>query len=104
MSTEIFWLTAVTVYTLLLSLPYAYIRVSKIGVKQLFLNPLPGDDPFEIPWGHRAYRAHMNAVGNLGAVAALALSVHVTGASNDITERAAAIYFGLDSPMLLRPS
>ncbi len=93
MSTEIFWLTAVTVYTLLLSLPYSYVRISKIGVKQLLLVPPLGDAPFEKAWAHRAYRAHMNAIENLGAFAALTLSVHVTGASNATTELAAAVFF-----------
>jgi len=60
---------------------------------RLAANPLPGDDPFEDQWAHRAYRAHMNAVENLVVFAPLVLAVQVSGAGNDITAMASATYF-----------
>jgi uncharacterized MAPEG superfamily protein len=97
LSPEIFWLVLVATFTLILWLPYGYYRVSrmipKIGLVRLAANPLPGDDPFDDDWAHRSYRSHMNAVENLVVFAPLALAVHVTGSSNDVTALAAAIYF-----------
>lgn len=97
MSSEIFWLTLTAAFTVVLWLPYAYYRVSrtipKVGFVRLAADPLPGDDPFEDKWAHRAYRTHMNAVENLVVFAPLAVAVHVTGSSNDITVAASATYF-----------
>jgi len=93
MSSEIYWLTLTTVLTALLFVPYAVVRVRKIGFSRVLMDPLPGDDPFEKAWAHRAYRAHMNAIECLTTFAPLALAVHVTGASNMITEKACATYF-----------
>ena len=93
MSSEIYWLTLTTIMTPLLIVPYAIIRVRKIGFVQVFTNPLPGDDPFEQEWTHRAYRAHMNAVENLIVFAPLVLAVVVTGSGNEVTALASATYF-----------
>lgn len=92
MTNEIYWLTLTTAYTALLWIPYAIVRIRRTGW-QVFINPLPGDDPFEQAWAHRTYRAHMNAVENLVIFAPLALSVHVTGSSNEVTTIACATYF-----------
>ncbi len=93
MSTEIYWLTLTTVLTALLVSPYAVYRVSRIGLARLLVNPLPGDDPFEDEWAHRAYRAHMNAFENLILFAPLVLAVQLTGSNNETTAMAAAVYF-----------
>lgn len=97
MSSEIFWLTLTAAFTVVLWLPYGYYRVSrmipKIGFVRLAADPLAGDDPFEDKWAHRAYRTHMNAVENLVVFAPLVLAVQVTGANNDITAVASAVYF-----------
>ncbi len=93
MTNEIFWLVLTTVLTPLLIVPYAIVRVKKIGIVRVFTRPLPGDDPFEKEWPHRAYRAHMNAVENLAVFTPLALAVPVTGSSNHVTELACATYF-----------
>jgi uncharacterized MAPEG superfamily protein len=90
---EIFWLALTAVYTALLVIPYAIPRVRKIGLLRVFTNPLPGDDPFEQEWAHRAYRAHMNAIENIAVFAPLALAVHTTGSGNEITAQACAVYF-----------
>jgi len=94
---ELFWLTLNATFSVMLWLPYGYYRVSraipKIGFMRLAANPLPGDDPFDNDWPHRAYRAHMNAVENLVVFAPLALAVTVTGTANEITATACATYF-----------
>ena len=94
MSNEIYWLTLTTVITAFMVLPYAIYRVKKLGgLWQVFLTPLPGDHPFDDEWAHRAYRAHMNAFEGLALFAPLAISVHITGMSNEITGIACATYF-----------
>ncbi len=93
MSSEIFWLGMTTVYTALLVAPYAANRIGRMGLAQVFLNPLPGDDPFDEAWAHRAYRSQMNAFENLALFAPLAVGVHVTGTSNEITAIASATFF-----------
>ena len=60
---------------------------------RLLTNPLPGDDPFEVKWAHRAYRAHMNAIENIVIFAPLVLAVQVVGINNEITAQACAVYF-----------
>jgi len=92
-TSEIYWLTCTAILTLLLVFPYAINRIRRIGFLKLLSNPLPGDDPFEQAWAHRAYRAHMNAIENLVVFAPLALAVTVTNTSNPITALACAVYF-----------
>jgi uncharacterized MAPEG superfamily protein len=92
MTSEIYWLTLTAVLTPLLIVPYAYVRIRRIGWR-VFTNPLPGDDPFRQEWAHRAYRAHMNAIENIAIFAPLAIAVHVTGSGNEITAQACAVYF-----------
>jgi len=95
MSVEIYWLVWTVILTAAMVLPYAGYRIGRIGVAQVFLNPLPGDDPFEAKWAHRAYRAQMNAFEGLALFAPLAIAVHVTGMGNDITAAACMSYFWL---------
>jgi len=92
-TSEIFWLTCTAVLTLLLVIPYAFARIKRIGFLKLLTNPLPGDDPFEQAWAHRAYRAHMNAIENLVVFASLALAVVISESSSEITATACATYF-----------
>lgn len=93
MTSEIYWLTLSAVYTVLLIVPYAAVRIRRIGFLRLFASPLPGDDPFQQEWAHRAYRAHMNAIENIAVFAPLALAVVVTDSGNEVTAQACAIYF-----------
>ena len=93
LSNEIYWLTLTSGLTLLLVFPYAFVRIKRIGFIQLLSNPLPGDDPFEQAWAHRAYRAHMNAIENLVVFTPLVLVVIVTNSANEITATASAVYF-----------
>ena len=92
-SSEIYWLTLTTLLTALLFIPYAYIRIAKITFFGALRRPVPGDAPFEEAWGHRAYRAHMNAFESLIVFAPLAIAVHVTGSANEITAAACQIHF-----------
>jgi len=94
MSDEIYWLTWNVVLTAAMVVPYAIYRMKKLGgIWQVFLTPLPGDNPFDDAWAHRAYRAHMNAFEGIALFAPMALAVHVTGISNDVTVLACATYF-----------
>ena len=93
MSDEIFWLALVTAYTSVLWIPYAVVRIGRIGWARVFIDPLPGDDPFDRAWAHRSYRAHMNAFEGLITFAPVALGVAITGTSNEVTQLAAATYF-----------
>ena len=93
MTTEIYWLTMVTLLSGLLFIPYAYYRIARIGLVRLLIDTLPGDDPFDAEWPHRAYRAHMNALENLVIFAPLVLAVHLTGSNNEITSQACMVYF-----------
>lgn len=96
LSSEIYWLVLTTIMTPLIIVPYASVRIAKISFLVALKSPLPGDDPFEKSWAHRAYRAHMNAIENLAIFAPLALAVQITGSGNDVTAIACATYFGHD--------
>ncbi len=93
MAPEIYWLTLTVIFTALLWIPYATVRIAKIGFVRLVMDPLPGDDPFDKPWAHRAYRAHMNAIEALSIFAPIAIAVYITGSSNEVTAVAAASFF-----------
>jgi len=93
MAPEIYWLVLTAVFTSLLWIPYATVRIARIGFVRLVMNPLPGDDPFDRPWAHRAYRSHMNAIEALSIFAPLAIAVYVTGSGNEVTAVAAASFF-----------
>lgn len=93
MTGEIYWLTLTTLFSSLLFIPYAYVRISNIGFVRLLVSPLPGDDPFEKAWAHRAYRAHMNAIENIVIFAPLVLAVQLTGLNNEVTLQACMVYF-----------
>lgn len=90
---ELFWLTMTAAWTAMLWMPYAFVRIRKIGWTRVFINPLPGDDPFDIEWAHRAYRSHMNAVETLVPFAAITLAVVVAGEASVISANAAAVFF-----------
>jgi len=94
MSPEIYWLTLSIVLTALMVTPYAAYRTRKLGgLWQVFVRPLPGDNPFDDEWAHRAYRAHMNAFEAIALFAPLAIAVHVTGMGNEVTAYASATFF-----------
>jgi len=94
LSSELYWLGWNIVLTAVMVIPYATYRTIKLGgLLQVFKTPLPGDNPFDDAWAHRAYRAHMNAFEGIALFAPAAIAVHVSGAGNEITAMAAAVYF-----------
>ena len=94
MPAEIYWLTWNVVLTAAMVIPYALYRMNNLGgLWQVFLTPLPGDNPFDDEWAHRAYRAHMNAFEGIALFAPVAIAVYVTGISNEITALASATFF-----------
>jgi len=94
LSGEMYWLTWNVVLTAFMVIPYAVYRTGKLGgLLQVFKTPLPGDSPFDDAWAHRAYRAHMNAFEGIALFAPLAIAVHVSGVSNEVTVIACATYF-----------
>ena len=93
MPPEIYWLILSALLTAFLWLPYGGYRIAKIGFARLLLDPLPGDDPFDAKWAHRAYRVHMNALETMATFAPIAIAVPLTGAGNGITAMAASVYF-----------
>jgi len=94
LSAELYWLTWNVVLTAAMVIPYATYRTIKLGgLFQVLKRPLPGDSPFDDAWAHRAYRAHMNAFEGIALFAPVALAVHVSGMSNEVTAMCSAIYF-----------
>lgn len=93
-SSEIYWLGWSIILTAAMVIPYAAYRTKKIGgLWQVFLTPLPGDNPFDDEWAHRAYRAHMNAFESIAVFAPAALMIEVTGTGTEFTATVAAAYF-----------
>lgn len=90
---ELFWMALTAAWTAILFAPYAVVRIKKIGWGRVMIDPLPGDDPFEKAWAHRAYRAHMNAIETFATFAPVAIAVSLSGASTETTVMAAQIYF-----------
>ncbi len=93
MTSEIYWLVLTVILSTVQVVPYAAYRIGKIGLGQALLNPLPGDDPFDKAWAHRAYRAHMNSFENLTLFAPIVLAVAFTDSGNAATAMWAQVYF-----------
>ena len=93
-SDEMFWLACTVVLTAAMVIPYAAYRTIKLGgLWQVFLRPLPGDNPFDAEWAHRTYRAHMNAFEAIALFAPAVIAVQLTGSSTEMTAMASAAYF-----------
>jgi len=90
---ELYWLALTAIWTAMLWMPYAFVRIRRIGWVRVFVDPLPGDDPFDIEWAHRAYRSHMNAIETLVPFAAVTLAVVASGQTGPVTAGAAAVFF-----------
>ena len=72
--------------------PYILNRIAEMGLWPALRNPQPDGAP-EAAWAWRSICAHRNAVENLVVFAALAVVVHLSGAANETTAVAAAVYF-----------
>ncbi len=91
---EMFWLACTVILTALMVIPYAAYRLKRIGgLWQAFMRPLPGDDPFDDDWPHRAYRAHMNAFESIALFAPAIIAIQLSGANSHLTSLAAAVHF-----------
>jgi len=92
LTTELYWLTAVTVLTGLLWVPYILQLIGQMGMIGALWDA-EGAHPHEAPWAQRAKRAHYNAVENLAVFAPLTLLVVGLGLNDGVTAGAAVIYF-----------
>ena len=84
-------LTAVTVFTAVLWVPYILNMIAVRGLKDAVGYP---SEPAPLsPWAAKMKAAHSNAVENLVVFAVLVLIADVAGISSDNTVLAANVYF-----------
>lgn len=87
------WYAALTAgFTALIWLPYGMNRILEDGLWGSLQNPQPDARP-KAKWAFRMINAHRNAIENLTIFATLAVIVHISGLSNEMTAMAAAIFF-----------
>jgi len=92
MSIEIYWLTLTALMTALFWVPYVLNRFIEIGILPAITNPNTDAKP-RAAWAQRMMNAHSNAVENLVVFAALAMSIHLTGTSTELSATAVKVYF-----------
>jgi uncharacterized MAPEG superfamily protein len=91
MTTEIWWLAAVSLATALMWIPSTLALMREQGMTTALGNR---DDLGALsPWAARAKRAHENAVHNLVLFAAVVLAAHAAGATGAATATATMVYF-----------
>ena len=91
MSSELMSLTAVTVFTAVLWVPYILNLIAVRGIMDAVGYP---EDPDPLsPWAAKMKAAHANAVENLVVFAALVLIANAAGVSTDATVLACQVYF-----------
>ena len=91
MSTELYYLTLVTLFTAVMWVPYILNLIVVRGVADAVGYP---EDPKPIaPWAQRMKAAHYNAVENLVVFAALVLAAQAAGVSNEATVTASVVFF-----------
>ncbi len=91
MTSELTLLTWVTALTAVMWVPYVLNTIMVRGIKDAVGYP---DDPKPVaPWAARMKAAHYNAVENLVIFAALVLTLHAAGISNEMTVIACQVYF-----------
>jgi len=91
MSTELVYLTWVTILTGVLWIPYILDRIATGGLLEAVgypANPKP-----QSAWAVRLKKAHANAVENLVVFAALVLVAHAAGISNSDVATASIAFF-----------
>lgn len=89
---ELYWLTAVTILTGLLWIPYILKLIFQLGPASAMAEPT-GIHPYNNDWPQRATRAHHNATENLVVFAILALLVSLQGLGDTLTATAALVFF-----------
>lgn len=90
MTTELEMLIYVSVFTLLLWLPYILARIASHGLADS-LTYKSDSVPYS-GWTDRAKKAHYNAIENLAPFAAIVLVAHIQGISNEVTQTCALAY------------
>ena len=91
MTSELTSLTWVVALTTVLWIPYILNLIMVRGLADAVGYP---EDPKPLaPWAARMKAAHYNAVENLVVFAALVLTLHTVGISNDTTVLACRVYF-----------
>ena len=90
MTIELVCLTAITLFTGLMWLPY---MANVVGVRGLLGSLGYPDNPQPVsPWAQRVDRAHHNAIENLTIFAPLVLVAHVAQISDQMTVMACILY------------
>lgn len=90
MTSELTYLTAITLFTALIWIPKILHVVTSRGIKDAFGYP---QEPAALAaWANRVDRAHVNAVENLAVFAPLVLVAHAASISNEITVLACLVY------------
>ncbi len=91
MTTELKYLTLVTLFTAVLWVPYILNRLAVRGLLDAVGYP---DNPKpQSPWAQRLMKAHSNAIENLVVFAVLVLVANAAGISTPAIGTAAAVYF-----------
>ncbi len=91
MSTELTYLTWITVLTALMWIPYILNMIAVRGLMNAVGYP---QDPEPLSaWAARMKAAHANAIENLAVFAILVLIAHTMGISNGATATACIVYF-----------
>jgi len=91
MTSELMYLTWVSILTALLWVPYILNMIAVRGLVDAV--GYPDNPPPMAGWAQRMKAAHNNAIENLVVFAALVLVVHATGSSNETTVLACQLYF-----------
>jgi uncharacterized MAPEG superfamily protein len=92
MTPELYWLTATSLMTALMWVPYILNRIAVRGLVGALGNATPTSAP-HAPWAERAMAAHRNAVENLVVFAPIVLVAHAAGISTGLTAMAAMLFF-----------
>lgn len=91
--TDLQWLAAIILLTVLGAFPYVLQRIVGIGLFRTLGNPGAGDYTEMPPWAQRAKSAHANAVENLVAFAPALVAAHLHAPQAPVLATAAEVYF-----------
>jgi uncharacterized MAPEG superfamily protein len=91
--TDLQWLAATILLTVLGAFPYVLRRIVQIGLLRTLGNPGAGDNAQMPLWAQRAKSAHVNAVENLVAFGPALIAAHLHAPQAPGLATAAQIYF-----------
>jgi uncharacterized MAPEG superfamily protein len=91
--TDLQWLAAIILLTVLGAFPYVLQRIVSIGLWRTLGNPSVGDNAGIPPWAQRAKSAHANAVENLVAFAPALVAAHLHTPQAPVLVTATQVYF-----------